>query len=179
MAAGAAPGAGAGSSACAKRSDTGPGEVRPGGPHVKQRARIRSRRRPPHLARPKHAPRRTRRLSHGWFTSRLPSSPVIRLRHSIEPGLRHPLLGPLLLIFLGLILAFVVLHTVEHGVEGVLFSCVIIAALSPRLVIVLGRTWRAATDQLPLRGRAPPRRALRVLPPSRLPPVLAALPLRL
>lgn len=104
---------------------------------------------------------------------------MIRLRHSIEPGLRHPLLGPLLLIFLGLILAFVVLHTVEHGVEGVLFSCVIIVAVSLRLVVVLGRTWRAATDQLPLRGRAPPRRALRVLPPSRLPPVLAALPLRL
>ncbi len=105
--------------------------------------------------------------------------PVIRLRQSLEAGLRHPLLGPLLLLFLGLILAFVILHTIEHGVEGLLFSCVVVVAMSLRLVVVLGRTWRAATHQLPPRGRAPPRRALRFLPPSRLPPVLAALPLRL
>ncbi len=104
---------------------------------------------------------------------------MIRLRQSLEAGLRHPLLGPLLLLFLGLILAFVILHTVEHGVEGLLFSCVIVVAMSLRLVVVRGRTWRAATGQLPLRGRAPPRRALRFLPSSRLQTVLVALPLRL
>ncbi len=104
---------------------------------------------------------------------------MIRLRQSLEAGLRHPLLGPVLLLFLGLILAFVVLHTVEHGVEGLLFSCVIVVAMSLRLVVVLGRTWRAAIYQLPLRGRAPPRRVLRFLAPSRLPPALGALPLRL
>jgi len=85
----------------------------------------------------------------------------------------------LLLLFLGLILAFVVLHTIEHGVEGLLFSCVIVAAACLRLVVVLGRTWRATTDQLPLLGRSPPRRALRLLPPSRVPPVLSSLSLRL
>jgi hypothetical protein len=104
---------------------------------------------------------------------------VIRLRQSLEAGLRHPLLGPLLLLFLGLILAFVVLHTIEHGAEGLLLACVVVAAISLRLVVVLGRTWRAATDQLPLFGRAPPKGAVRRLPPSRIPPVLVALPLRL
>jgi hypothetical protein len=104
---------------------------------------------------------------------------VFRLRHSLETGIRHPLLGPLLLLFLALILAFVFLHTIEHGVEGLLFSCVVLVATSLRLAVVLGRTSRAATEQLPLLGRAPPRRALRLLPPSRLPPVLFALPLRL
>lgn len=105
--------------------------------------------------------------------------PVIRLRQSLDAGLRHPLLGPLLLLFLALILAFVFLHTVEHGVEGLLFSCVLLITTSLRLVVVLGRTWRAGTEQLPLFGRDPPRRALRLLPPGRLPPVLFALPLRL
>jgi len=104
---------------------------------------------------------------------------VIRLRQSIEVGLRHPLLCPLLLLFLGLILAFVVLHTIEHGVEGLLLSCVIVVAMSLRLVVVLGRTWRAATDQSSLFGRAPPRQALWLLPPRRVQPVLFALPLRL
>ena len=104
---------------------------------------------------------------------------MIRLRQSLEAGLRHPLLGPLLLLFLGLILAFVVLHTIEHGVEGLLFSCVIVVAMSLRLVVVLGRTWRAATEQQSPFGRAPPARTLRVFPLSRVPPARVALPLRL
>ncbi len=69
-------------------------------------------------------------------------------------------MGPLLLVFHALILAFMVLHTVEHGVEGLLFSCAILAAASLRLLVVLGRTWLAAIDQLPPFGRAPPRQAL-------------------
>jgi hypothetical protein len=104
---------------------------------------------------------------------------VIRLRQSLDLGLRHPLLGPVVLLFLAVILAFVFLHTIEHGVEGLLFSCVILIATSLRLAVVLGRTWRATADQLPRLGRAPPRRTLRLLPPSRVPPVLFALPLRL
>ena len=105
--------------------------------------------------------------------------PVIRLRQLLDAGLRHPLLGPFLLLFLALILAFVVLHTIEHGVEGLLFSCAILLAACLRLMVVIGRTWRATAEQLPLLGRAPPRRARRLLPPSRVPPVLVALPLRL
>jgi len=104
---------------------------------------------------------------------------VIRLRQSIEAGLRHPLLGPLLLLLLGLMLAFMFLHTVEHGVEGLLFSCAIVAAAGLRLLVVLGRTWRATPDPLPPAGRAPPRRALRLLTPRGETPDLFALPLRL
>ncbi len=103
---------------------------------------------------------------------------VIRLRHSLEAGLRHPLLGPLLVLALALVLAFVVFHTVEHGVEGLLFSCAILAAVSLRLVVVLGRTWRATLEQLPVLGRAPPRVSLRRRASAR-PPLLCALPLRL
>jgi hypothetical protein len=104
---------------------------------------------------------------------------VIRLRQSIEAGLRHPLLGPLLLLFLALLLAFVVLHMIEHGVEGLVFSCVILAAVVLRLVVMVGRTWRATTDHLQLFNRGPPRRFHRLASASRAPTVLLALPLRL
>lgn len=105
---------------------------------------------------------------------------MIRLRQSIEAGLRHPLWGPLLLVFLAVILAFVALHAIEDGAEGLLFTCAIIAAAGLRLlVVVLGRTWLATAHEPPLFGRAPPRRTLRLLPPSRVPPAHVALPLRL
>lgn len=104
---------------------------------------------------------------------------MIRLRQSIEAGFRHPLVGPLLLLALALILAFVVLHTVEHGVEGLLFSCAVLAAVGLRLVVVLGRTWRASTRHLPVRGRASRKRRLRRLPARLEPTVLLARPLRL
>jgi putative effector of murein hydrolase LrgA (UPF0299 family) len=65
---------------------------------------------------------------------------VIRLRESLDDALRHPLLGPLLLLFLALTLAFVSLHAIEHGVEGLLFSCVLLVATGLPLVVVLGRT---------------------------------------
>ena len=92
--------------------------------------------------------------------------------------MRHPLLGPLLLLFLALMLAFVVFHIVEHGVEGLLFSCAILAAVALRLVVVLGRTWRTTLDPLPLVGRGPPRRWLGRITNTG-PPVRLALPLRL
>lgn len=104
---------------------------------------------------------------------------MIRLRQSLDAGLGHPLLGPLLLLFLALILAFMFLHTVEDGLEGLLFTCILLIATSLRLGVVVGRTWRAATPERSLFGRAPPRRVLRLLPPNRRPPVLVALPLRL
>lgn len=103
---------------------------------------------------------------------------MIRLRQSLEAGVRHPLLGPLLLLSLGLILAFVVFHTIEHGIEGLLFSCMIVVAMSLRLAVVRGRAWRATADQLSPFGRGPPNRGSCLLFPSRLPP-LVALPLRL
>jgi hypothetical protein len=103
---------------------------------------------------------------------------VIRLRQSLEAGLRHPLLGPLLFLLLGITLAFVVFHTVEHGVEGLLFSCAILVAATLRLVVVLGRSWRTALDPLPLLGRGPPRRWLGHIADTG-PPARLALPLRL
>lgn len=105
---------------------------------------------------------------------------MIRLRQVVEAGLRHPLWGPLLLVFLAVILAFVALHTIEDGAEGLLLTCAIVAAAGLRLLAVVpGRTWLATAHDLPLFGRAPPTRARRLLPRSRLSPVLLALPLRL
>lgn len=104
---------------------------------------------------------------------------MIRLRQSIEFGLRHPLLGPLLLLLLGLMLAFVVLHTIEHGVAELVSSCVLAAAVALRLVVVLGRTWRAAIVQLPVFGRAPPSRGLGLRPAGLIATASTPPPLRL
>ena len=104
---------------------------------------------------------------------------MIRLRQSLDGALGHPLLGPLLLLFLALVLAFVCLHTIEHGAEGLLFSCVLLVAAGLRLVVVLGGTRRAKVEALPLRGRAPPTQIRRLLLSSRVPRAVAALPLRL
>lgn len=103
---------------------------------------------------------------------------MIRLGRSIEAGLRHPLLGPLLLLLLALILAFVVFHTVEHGVEGLLFSCAILAAVSLRLAVVLGRTWRASSEQSAVLGRGPPEGTLSRVPSTLTPTVHLVRPLR-
>ena len=105
--------------------------------------------------------------------------PVIRLRQSLERGLRHPLLGPLLLLLLGLVLAFMVFHTIEHGVEGQLFTCVLLAGAALRLVVVIGRAHRTRLEGRALSDRAPPRvRERRLLRASRPPTFLFALPLR-
>lgn len=84
---------------------------------------------------------------------------MIRLRQSLDRELRHPLLGPLLLLVLVLVLAFVAFHTVEHGVEGLLFSCAILAAVVLRLAIVLGRISLVKREILVPARRGPPRRA--------------------
>jgi hypothetical protein len=104
---------------------------------------------------------------------------VIRLRQSLEAGLRHPLLRPLLLLFLALVLAFLVLHTVEHGVEGLLFSCAMVAAVAVPLLVVLGSSWRERAATSPQHERGPPRRAVRLLAGRRPPTRLVSLPLRL
>lgn len=80
---------------------------------------------------------------------------VIRLRESIQAGLRHPILGPLVLLLLGLLLAFVILHAVEDGIAGELFACVFAAVVVIRLLArpprVLARVSLAftATDRAP------------------------------
>jgi hypothetical protein len=104
---------------------------------------------------------------------------VIRLRQSLDAALRHPFVGPLLLLFLALMLAFVCLHTIEHGVEGLLFSCVLLVAASVRLVVVVGRVWRTTEADSFLPSRGPPPRLARCdrPPPAARTPVV--LPLRL
>lgn len=102
---------------------------------------------------------------------------MIRLRQSLEAGFRHPLLGPLLLLALAFVPAFVVMNVVEHGVEGLLVTCAVLAAVAVRLVVVLGRTWRARPARPSVAGRSPPR--YRPAPLPQLPPVTAlAAPLR-
>lgn len=104
---------------------------------------------------------------------------MIRLRQSIEAGLQHPVAGPLLLLSLALLLAFVVLHMIEHGVEALLVSCVILTAVLLRLGVMLGRTPRATAEQSALVSRGPPRCAVRFPRAGGVPTVLSALPLRL
>jgi hypothetical protein len=104
---------------------------------------------------------------------------VIRLRQSLEATLRHPLLGPLLLVFMALVLAFVCLHTIEHGVEGLLFSCVLLVAAGVRLVVVVGRVWRASQVDGSRPSRGPPARFVRANRPPPAAPALVVLPLRL
>ncbi len=104
---------------------------------------------------------------------------VIRLRGSIEAGLRHPLLGPVLLLLLALVLAFVVLHTVEHGAEGLLFTCAIMAAVVLRLVIAVGRVILVTRELSGPARRGPPQWSAWLLPAPRPPTHAFALPLRL
>ena len=103
---------------------------------------------------------------------------VIRLRQSLEVGLRHPLLGPVLLVCLAFVLVFVVLHAVEHGVDGLLLSCVMVAAAFVRFATRLGtHTLLSRTSQAPsLRGSPP---WIRRAPALRSPPAVSAPPLRL
>lgn len=104
---------------------------------------------------------------------------MIRLRQSLERGMRHPLVGPFLLLLLGLVLAFVVFHAIEDGVAGQLFTCALLAAAALRLVVLLTRTrgirveGRVSADRGPLRERE--RRLLQVTRPTA---SLLALPLR-
>lgn len=104
---------------------------------------------------------------------------MIRLRQSLDAAVRHPLLGPLLLLFLALVLAFVCLHVIEHGVEGVLIACVLLVAAGVRLAVVVGRVCRAADAAPgPLR-RGPPARVVRWERPPPAARAAVALPLRL
>ena len=103
---------------------------------------------------------------------------MTRLRQSLEAGFRHPLLGPLLLLCLALLLVLVVFHTVEHGIEGLLFSCAILVAVAARLVVVVGRVSPKRLDQLPPAGRGPPRMTATASPAVHRQPALVALPLR-
>ena len=103
---------------------------------------------------------------------------MIRLRQSFHAGLRHPVFGPVLVLVLAVILAFAVFHTIEHGVEGLLYTCAILAAVVLRLVVV-GTVRPARLATVPRAGRAPPRASdRRFIRASRPPTALRVLPLR-
>lgn len=84
---------------------------------------------------------------------------MIRLRHILERGRRHPILGPIVLILLVLLLAMVFMHAAqdEHGtaVEAGFFCLAIVTMLGPIMV----RVGRAEPRSVALSGfptRGPP-----------------------
>jgi hypothetical protein len=63
---------------------------------------------------------------------------VIRLRRQIERGLRHPFVGPLLLLALAVLVAFIALHQTSETIAGhAELICVAIALVL--LAVVPGR----------------------------------------
>lgn len=54
---------------------------------------------------------------------------MIRLRESMERWLRHPAVGPVLILCLAFVLAFLVLHEASEGsIETLLAACATLAA---------------------------------------------------
>ena len=92
---------------------------------------------------------------------------MIRLRQQIERGLRHPVVGPLLLLLLAVLVVFIALHETSEGIAGhVELICV---ALAMVLLAVLPLT-EALRLTIRLRGaspsRAPPAATQRLRPTS-------------
>ena len=91
---------------------------------------------------------------------------MIRLRGHIERGLRHPLVGPLLLLVLAVLVVFMALHEMSEGLPGdAAVACVAIVLILMSIVpLAVSRpvaSRRAAKRPI----RAPPvdRRKLRPL----------------
>ena len=88
---------------------------------------------------------------------------MIRLRQQIERGLRHPVIGPLLLLLLAVLVVFIALHETSEGVAGhvelicVALAMVLIAAVP--LTEALRLTVRKCGASP---SRAPPRANLRL-----------------
>lgn len=83
---------------------------------------------------------------------------VIRLRQHIERGLRHPLVGPLLLLLLAVLVVFTALHETSESIFGEAgLVCVAIALVLLAVV--------------PFAGRRPVPARLAATNPSRGPPI--------
>lgn len=67
------------------------------------------------------------------------------------------MLGPLLVLCVALVLAFLVFHTVEHGVEGLFLSCALALVVATRLAVVTGRISRISPELASRARRGPPR----------------------
>ena len=84
--------------------------------------------------------------------------PVIRLRSLLERGLKHPVIGPVLLIALVIVLAMVFLHFVEdsHAATSFGSACLALAAfLGSMLLTPIVRMRRGASIS-PRSDRGPP-----------------------
>jgi hypothetical protein len=107
---------------------------------------------------------------------------VIRLRSILERGRAHPVLGPILLVLLVLLLAFVFLHIVQEGVENATelgAMCVAIATVLGLLVSARTSVRRQPELMKTSDDRGPPRGRRLCLPtPAWAPPLAASTPLR-
>ena len=73
---------------------------------------------------------------------------MIRLRELMERWLRHPAVGPILIVLLAVALAFLVLHEVGEGsLESFAAACATLAALGAVGLLLL-----RATPAVPLPG---------------------------
>jgi hypothetical protein len=101
---------------------------------------------------------------------------VLRLRHAIERASRRRWLGILVLLFIALLLVLLVFHTLEHGIEDTLLTCLAVVAFVTFVAAAAGLLSR--TRQLAPMPRGPPARLAAVVAPRYRPPP-GSLPLRL
>jgi hypothetical protein len=101
---------------------------------------------------------------------------VPRLRHAIERASRRRWLGILVVLFIALLLVLLVFHTLEHGVEDTLLTCLAIVAFVTLGLTTAGSLSRTRQAAQMLRG--PPARLAAVAAPRYRPPPGSS-PLRL
>jgi uncharacterized membrane protein len=101
---------------------------------------------------------------------------MLRLRHAIERASRRRWLGILVVLFIALLLVLLVFHTLEHGVEDALLTCLAVASFVTLVVAAAGLLPR--TRQMTRMVRGPPAQPAAVAAPRyRAPP--GSFPLRL
>lgn len=105
---------------------------------------------------------------------------MIGLRRTIERGMRHRWLGPIVVVLVVLLLALLYLHSLHdgHGDASLGELCLGITMLIGILLIVRVRFWAPRPMVLVRPGRAPPCLGL-ARPPVRVAAAVTVLPLRL
>lgn len=82
---------------------------------------------------------------------------MIRLRRHIERGLRHPVVGPLLLLLLAVLVVFTALHEMSEGLPGdAAMACVAIALVLMTIIPLTGLPPLATRPATQHPSRAPP-----------------------
>ena len=82
---------------------------------------------------------------------------MIRLRHALQRGLRHPVLGPILLVLLAIVMVMVVVHSTHdqaHQDSPLFAACIALALFA--LVVLLVSAPRANAPAAWSSARAPP-----------------------